>query len=143
MSINKKGFIVAGYLDEVLTPESARKVAVLSVDQDSAIDAVSIAYPNMTTVGVVSEDQIKEDIVAIDMCVNAGEYGYVIGGYTGNEFTSDSALKIAVSALDEETAVLLAIKKQQDFHPLGAASKNQLMADLSMIKEFKLNENKQ
>ena len=136
--LNKRlGFIVAGYLTNELTPDTARKIEVLAVSETEALQAVIEAHPKFNPVGVLSEDQIRTDIASAEQARKPGQFGFIVGGYTTHELTPETAQAIAVSGRDATDAVLSAMDMIDGFTPVGAMSEYQMRIDLDLIEALR------
>lgn len=133
MSNKRTGFIIAGYIGPNMSDESARTIEVLARTREEAIEAVENDYPEFTKVGIMTEAEIQSDLAAIRRVKKPGELGFMIAGYTGEQFSQDTAMKIPSSGLDEHSAVLDVIDAFPGFKPVGVLSEEHLEVDLEHI----------
>lgn len=56
------GFMVAGYIGKVLTPDTTRTIPVLAESEDEAVSSVVETYPDFVPIGCMSEAQLQEHL---------------------------------------------------------------------------------
>jgi predicted phage tail protein len=131
---NKRtGFIIAGHVGANMSDETARTIEVLATSRAEAIEAVEHNYPEFTKVGIMTEAEIHADLAAIRKVKKPGETGYMVAGYVGESLTEDTAIKIASSGVDEDSAIVAAMDSLKGFLPVGVLSEEHLEIDLEHI----------
>lgn len=137
MSNKRIGFIVAGFTTDDLTSDTARKIEVLAVNQNEAIEAVLEEYPSFKPVGVINEDEIRANIASVEEIREEGKFGFIVGGHVGDHLLPETARTVAVCASDSTDAVMAAMDLIDDFRPVGTMSEYQMRMDLDLIETLK------
>lgn len=137
MSNKRIGFIVAGYTTDAFVPDTARKIEVLAVSEDEALQAVLDAHPTFNPVGVLSEDQLRIDLASVEKVRELGQFGFMVGGFVSDRLLPETAKAIAVSGRNANEAILAAMDQIADFKPVGTLSEYQMRMDLDLIEALK------
>lgn len=137
------GFILSGYSSKNSVAPVQVLLPVMAVNQDEALFFAKNIDKTFLMTGFIKEQDLREQSALLHNLQKRRHgpklMGFVVGGYIGDVPLEESSGMIALLASDESSAIERSMEIQENFHPTGCISEENINNYINLIENSKLN----